>query len=198
MNPGTTEYLVGTSDDVYRCAIMRRLEEDKAFDTAVIKELDMHYRDYVIQGARSSPVEVRLPTTGSSIADPGGVQPVQRRAKLNPGDFERHGYTVGCPGCEQLQLASPVRKNHTEACRKRMETELGKTSEGQERLGRAKDRLDIRVAEIGQAEIDKESGEQGNNQEPQQEDINENSIDPEGAGGVEPMVQGSPIPSTPR
>ena len=79
-----------------------------------------------------------------------------------------------------------------------METELGKTSEGQERLGRAKDRLDIRVAEIGQAEIDKESGEQGNNQEPQQEDINENSNDPDGAGGVEPMVQGSPMPSTPR
>ena len=36
-----------------------------------------------------------------------------------------------------------------------METELSKTSEGQERLGRAKDRLDVRVAEIGQAEIDK-------------------------------------------
>ena len=38
-----------------------------------------------------------------------------------------------------------------------METELSKTSEGQERLGRAKDGLDIRVAEIGQAEIDKET-----------------------------------------
>ena len=73
VNPGTTEYLTRTSDDVYSCATMRRLEEDRAFDTAVIKELDMHYQDYVIQGARSSPVEVRLPTTGSPIADPGGV-----------------------------------------------------------------------------------------------------------------------------
>ena len=85
------------------------------------------------------------------------LQPVLRRAKLNPGDFTRHGYTVGCPGCEQLQLASPVRKNHTEACRKRMETELSKTSEGQERLDQAKERLGIRVAEIGQADIDKET-----------------------------------------
>ena len=127
---------------------MRRLEEDKASDTAVIKELDMHYRGYVIQGARSSPVEVGIPTAGNPIADPEGVQAVLRRAKLNPGDFTRHGYTVGCPGCEQLQLGSPVRKNHTEACRKRMETELSKTSEGQERLGRAKDRLDTRVAEM--------------------------------------------------
>ena len=55
-------------------------------------------------------------------------------------------------------------------------TELSKTSEGQERLGRAKDRLDIRVAEIGQAEIDKESGEPVNFQEPHHEDINENTI----------------------
>ena len=38
-----------------------------------------------------------------------------------------------------------------------METALSKTSDGQERLGRAKDRLDVRVAEIGQAEIDKET-----------------------------------------
>ena len=77
-----------------------------------------------------------------------------------------------------------------------METELSKTSDGQERLGRAKDRLDTRVAEIGQAEIDKEAVEQDKSQAPQQEDTNENSKNLEGAGGVEPMVQGSPIPST--
>ena len=131
-NPGTTEYLIGTGDDVYSCATMRRLEEDKAFDTAVIKEIDMHYRDYVIQGDRSSPGVARAPTTGTPIADRAGVQPVPRRAKRNPEDFERRGYTIGCPGCEQLQLASPVRKNHTEVCRKRMETTLSKTSDGQE------------------------------------------------------------------
>ena len=75
-----------------------------------------------------------------------------------------------------------------------METELSKTSDFQGRLGRAKDRLHIRVAEIGQAEIDKESGEPVNIQEPQQEDTNENTIGPEVAGGVEPMFQGSPTP----
>ena len=83
-NQGTTEYLIGTSDDVYSCATMRRLKEEKAFDTALIKELDMHYRDYVIQRARSSPVEVRVSSSGTPIADPEGVQPVPRRAKLNP------------------------------------------------------------------------------------------------------------------
>ena len=56
-----------------------------------------------------------------------------------------------------------------------MESELSKTSDGQERLGQAKDRLDTRVAEIGQAEIDKVMNGQDNNQAPQQEVINENS-----------------------
>ena len=38
-----------------------------------------------------------------------------------------------------------------------MEGELTKTSEGQSRLDRAKDRLDTKVAEIGQAELDKQA-----------------------------------------
>ena len=37
-----------------------------------------------------------------------------------------------------------------------MERELVTTSEGQDRLDRAKDRLDTKVAEIGQAELDKQ------------------------------------------
>ena len=39
-------------------------------------------------------------------------------------------------------------ENHTEECRRRIEAELNKTSEGQERLDHAKERLDIRTAEI--------------------------------------------------
>ena len=60
VNPGTTEYPIGNHDDVYSCCTMRRLEEDKAFDASVAKEIDMRYSDYVIQGARSSPAEVRF------------------------------------------------------------------------------------------------------------------------------------------
>ena len=74
-----------------------------------------------------------------------------RRAKLKPLDFERHGFTIGCLGCEQIQLKSPNRKNHTEECRRIMDGELVKTSEDQDRLDRAKDRLDTKFAEIGQA-----------------------------------------------
>ena len=59
VNPRTTEYLIGNHDDVYSCSTMRRMEEDKASDASAIKEIDMMYSDYMIQGARSSPAEVR-------------------------------------------------------------------------------------------------------------------------------------------
>jgi hypothetical protein len=156
VNPGTTEYLVGNHDDVYSCCTMRRLEENKAFDASVVKEIDMRFSDYVIQGARSSPKEVRFAEPGQPVPASGG-DPVPRRAKLKPQDVERHGFTVGCPGCQQIQLKSPDRKNHTEECRRRMEGELTKTSDGQDRLDRAKDRLDTKAAEIGQAELDKQA-----------------------------------------
>ena len=39
-----------------------------------------------------------------------------------------------------------------------MELELAKTDEGQDRLGKAKDRLDTRTAEIGQQILEETSG----------------------------------------
>ena len=94
-----------------------------------------------------------------------------RRAKLKQLDFARHGFTAGCLGCEQIQLRSPNRKNHTEACRRRTEDELGKTSEGQDRLERAKDRLDTRMAEIGQAKLDRAADEPREDQIPGRKDV---------------------------
>ena len=117
------------------------MQVDTAFDASIIKEIDMMYRDYVIQGARSSSAEIRLVAPGTPIPAPGG-DPEPRRAKLEPQEFERRGFTIDCLGCEQIQLGSPNRKNHTEACRNMIDIDLGKTSEGQDRLDHAKDRLD--------------------------------------------------------
>ena len=75
-----------------------------------------------------------------------------------------------------------------------MENELSKTFDGQDRLERTKDRLETKVAEIGQAELDKEHGEPKTHQN--QEDIVESDVNE--AEVAAPMDQGSPIPSTPR
>ena len=65
VNPGTTEYFIGCGDDMYSCAKIRRLEEGKAFDPTAIKEIKMRYRDYILEGARSTPVEVRMPVVSN-------------------------------------------------------------------------------------------------------------------------------------
>ena len=76
--------------------------------------------------------------------------------------------------CEEIGLATG--KNHTEACQHRREAELNKTSDGQDRLDSAKDRLDTRAVEIGQAELEKEENDQQGDPVPQQKQ------NPEGAG----------------
>ena len=67
-----------------------------------------------------------------------------RRFKLRKEDFMEYGYTVGCPGCESIQLDSNVRRGHNEECRSRMEK--AKT----DRAVRAKDRIDEKVAQMGE------------------------------------------------
>ena len=76
---------------------------------------------------------------------------------MTPQDFVKYGYTVGCPGCEQLQLQLDQRRGHTEECRKRIEEEIAKTAEGKARIARATGRIDHKTAALGQEEMDKET-----------------------------------------
>ena len=73
---------------------------------------------------------------------------VPRRARLKPEDFEKFGYTVGCPGCDQLQIGGSARIIHNEVCRDRIEAELMKTESGKDRVDKAKDRSDAKIAEM--------------------------------------------------
>ena len=45
------------------------MEEDTAFDPSIIMETKMRYRDYILEAARSIPVEIRIATTIGPIAD---------------------------------------------------------------------------------------------------------------------------------
>ena len=104
----------------------------------------------MFEGASSTPVTIRPASIGTSRPDPEALPRVSRGVRLRTEDFLKFGYTVGCPGCEQIQLQSADRRNHNEKCRLGMELKLAKTDEGKDRLGKAKDRLDTRTAEIGQ------------------------------------------------
>ncbi len=86
--------------------------------------------------------------------DPITAPMVPRLARLKPEDFQEFGYTVGCPGCDQLQIGGSLRRNHTDACRDRIEAELDKTEVGTDRLGRAKDMLDAKTNHMDAAMAD--------------------------------------------
>ena len=64
-----------------------------------------------------------------------------RRAPLRRTDFERFGYTDNCPGCANARAGRKQTVDHSEQCRSRMETILSTTTEGHERLERARHRF---------------------------------------------------------
>ena len=69
------------------------------------------------------------------------AMPVPRRVYISKADLDRWGYTVGCPGCVSI-IRRTARQGHTEACRKRMESELGETEKARGAERRQREFLD--------------------------------------------------------
>ena len=115
INGKTTEYLVVTADGVFSCATIRRLPDEEAYDPECINMINITYREYVLGGASSSQVGVQLGETHIKNAEtyPITAQMVPRRARVKPEDLKELGYTIGCPGCDQLQIGGSIRKSHT-------------------------------------------------------------------------------------
>ena len=72
-----------------------------------------------------------------------------RRAPLRRTDFEQFGYTDSCPSCANARAGRKQAVDHSEQCRSRMETMLSTTTEGHERLERARDRFAQAAKEPG-------------------------------------------------
>ena len=54
--------------------------------------------------------------------------------------LDTYGYTDSCPGCDVRRSGLSIHKNHNEACRHRVEGELGQDQRGKD----ARDRADAR------------------------------------------------------
>ena len=72
-----------------------------------------------------------------------------RRAPLRRTDFEQFGYTNNCPGCANARAGRQQPVDHSEQCRSRMEAILMTTTEGHERVERARDRFAQAAKETG-------------------------------------------------
>ena len=118
----STEYLVASGDSIYKCRTVRRRADEVAYNSEIIDCVVARFEDYVLKGAKTS-LRVSFPRTASApTAQPTrGTGIVPRRLYLKPADFKKYGFTQGCPGCTHAQTNIGPKRNHSEACRNRME-----------------------------------------------------------------------------
>ena len=83
----------------------------------------------------------------------------RRRMRLKKSDFEEHGYTDGCIGCN-AQRRGMTPQSHSEQCRARLEKLLSRTDAGKERVKAAADRITEAIATRIQLEAETAEGEQ--------------------------------------
>ena len=123
------EYIVGDSKGIWKTRTLRRRPDEEKWDAENLQLVGgVPWRtsdsDAKADGeAWKMDVPPAIPTTTGEVEEDGWKEVVPRRAGLRREDFEKHGYSGGCPGCTAL-LRGTARQGHSEACRKRMEKEL--------------------------------------------------------------------------
>ena len=131
-----SELVIGTPGGVVRTRDIRVLSDEKArWNGAFALRVETHVEQYV-DPSEELPDKIGIePGIIAHDTLPPEVEVAvnTRRMRLSPSDFLTHGYTAGCPGCINLRRKSPQSKNHSEACRLRMESCLGATYEGRAR-----------------------------------------------------------------
>ena len=138
MTGQTSEIMIGTENGICTTSDVRRLPDGPGrWNVKMIKNMKITFEEYIDPSSTDPDgIVVKVP---ESLIDP-SVIPAEpaltqhvRRMRLAPEDFQKFGYTGGCQGCIHLQRNSPSRRNHSEACRKRIEAEVTKTAEGRAR-----------------------------------------------------------------
>ena len=129
-NDGIFLGLAGTSTEAYigtngvEKANVFRLVADSPYSVDDLVNFKTSIREYV-EGDTDSDAIAFPPTdpAGAYVPEPTAA----RRIRLNPDDFKQHGYTNDCLGCFALRDGTSVRaqRNHTQACRYRMEEIIG-------------------------------------------------------------------------
>ena len=84
-------------------------------------------------------IEPEMPDEPAREVEAGPKPELLKRVYLRQQDLDRRGYTASCPACDLIGAGiSREGVNHTEFCRNRVVTEMGKTEEGKKRLAAAK------------------------------------------------------------
>ena len=159
----TTEYLIGTPDGIFKCNTVKARPVESAYDPNCFEYIKVRYEDFVLEGAKSQGARLRFADPSVAVAiDPpiarAGNEWAPRRAYLKPADFVKHGYTVGCPGCNWIQTGLGSKRGHNEECRSRMEDSMAANADDKVRIQLQKDKMDAYAAAEGEKAIKEAEG----------------------------------------
>ena len=142
---GSNTVCIGTASGVLKARTNKRLPPGERWTGSLLDET---------QGSEPTPnaleddggrVGIRAPVLQphAAVPPPQLVPQFQqvRRAPLRRADFEQFVYTDNCPGCANARAGRKQAVGHSEHCLSRIEAILVTTTEGHERLERARDRF---------------------------------------------------------
>ena len=129
----TNAALIGTADGVIKAWGFRRLPEGQQWDGDMIKSIRGTPKEWKVDsGEDAQQIEMRdggIPYDGAGLEAPKSSRAGERRSMyLRRSDFERYGFSDGCPGCRDMAIQRPGPSSgwsaHTPACRKIMEEKI--------------------------------------------------------------------------
>ena len=138
----STEAVIGTKSGIVRTNEFRLSPEGK-WNSELVLSIPTSFQEYIEPGAKLPTPYIILPVPPAiGVPDVPAVDIQARRLRLQKRDFLAHGYTGGCAGCIHLQRDLPGSRNHSEACRKRIEDKIMSDEAEASRKHRADARLD--------------------------------------------------------
>ena len=155
--------MIGTAEGVITAhSVRRKPESDRWVKDDVLAIVGTPEEPVPGSDAIQPPISVRVTIVSDVPASNPTTReispPAVRSVRLYKADYDKYGHTTDCRAC-QLPIATGVMtKNHTVACRQRMEEAIAGEEEGQARLARAAERITGEVArrmqEIGEQEAE--------------------------------------------
>ena len=191
----TSEALIGTHEGVKRAGTIRRVGAHRRWDADgldQIRGVPWQWNPDADEVPDKLMVRMLSEEERQRLSGPEAeaVPKTIYRMRLKRDDFISRGFTEGCAGCRSILSGGPVR-NHSEACRKRMEGEMKGTEEGQSRLKRQVDREHEYISRI----LEKEDGEESAKKKPKPDQAE--SSEGGTAEGVHQPMDVAPVPSVP-
>ena len=148
---GSNETVVGTREGAVKAYAIKRQDEDHRWDSDLLKTLrGTPQQPDPNRPGIAIPIRINfdppLETEPIPTADEEKRRQI-RRMKITAHLLQKYGYTDGCDGCRYRRAGLGEHRNHTEACRTRIETKMEQDEDGRQKKEEDNERINHRIAE---------------------------------------------------